>query len=215
MVGLEDQRHPPAFHFRVTLDLADRPQFGLDLDEDVATEVDVGHLTSAELQGELHLVPLFEELAGMVNLDHQIVVADLDGLELQLLELPTAVGRARLVFLLLLLVAPLPVVHDFTDGRAGHRGDLDEIEAGLAGSALGFVGRGGTNLLVVLINQEDGGDPDLLVVAEIRRNGDILLTNNAPLGDSSRIRRRVLHIISAEAEQNDAKYTLVLQEKIR
>ena len=56
----------------------------------------MGHLAAAELQGELHLVAFLEELAGVVDLDLQIVVADLDRADLQLLELPAA-GLARLL----------------------------------------------------------------------------------------------------------------------
>ena len=50
-------------------------------------KIQVGHLAAFELKRELNLVALLEELAGMIDLDHQIVLADLDGLELQFLEL--------------------------------------------------------------------------------------------------------------------------------
>ena len=87
MIRLQDQRHAPAFHLRVALDLAHRPEFGLDLVHQLAAEILVGHFAPLELQRELHLVSLFEKLAGVVDLDLQVVVADLDGLELQFLEL--------------------------------------------------------------------------------------------------------------------------------
>jgi hypothetical protein len=44
--------------------------------EDVATQFQVGHLAALELQRELNLVPFLEELARVVDLDHQIVIAD-------------------------------------------------------------------------------------------------------------------------------------------
>ena len=128
MIRLEDQGHAAAFHLGVALDLADEPQFLLDLDEDVPAELLVGHLTPAELQGELDFIALFEELAGVVDLDHQVVVADFDRAELDFLELSAARGGAGLVFLLLLLVPPLSVVDDFADGRARVGGDFDEVE---------------------------------------------------------------------------------------
>jgi hypothetical protein len=68
MVRLKHQRHPPAFHFRVALDLAHRPKLGLDLIEDLPSQVDVCHFPAAELEMDLHLVALIEELLGVAQL---------------------------------------------------------------------------------------------------------------------------------------------------
>jgi hypothetical protein len=71
----------------------------------------------------------------------------------------------------LLLVAPLAVVHDLADRRSGVGGDLDEVEPELAGAPLGFGGGGGTDFVVVLVDQKNRRNPDLLVVAEVGGNG--------------------------------------------
>jgi len=155
VIGLEDQDHPLAFHLVVALDLGALPELGLDLGEDVAAEVDVGELAASELEGELDLVALLEELAGVVDLDLKVVVADLHGLHLDFFELTAANAGAGLVGFLLLLVAPLPVVHDLTDGRAGVGGDFDEVEPQLAGAPKGFGGGRGTDFIVVLVDQKN------------------------------------------------------------
>ena len=51
-----------------------------------AAEIQVGHLAALEAQGELHLVPFLEEVAGAVDLDLEIVVPDADGVDVELLE---------------------------------------------------------------------------------------------------------------------------------
>ncbi len=175
MIGLEDQRHSPSLQLGIALHLAHQRQLALDLLEDVAPQVHVGHFAAAELQRELHLVSFLEELAGVVDLDQKIMIANLHGSELELLELPGSRRSARLVFLLLLLVAPLAVVHDAADRRARGRGDLDEIEAGLACEAQRLRGGDNSNLFFVLINQADGRDANLLVVTEVGRNSRTLL----------------------------------------
>ena len=171
MIRLKHQRHPLAFHLRIPLDLTDRPQLGLYLVHDLAPKVYVCQLATPELERELHLVPLFEELAGVVDLDQKIVVPDLHRAQLQLLELARPAGSAGAVFLLLLLIAPLPVVHDLADWGARVGSDFDEIESCLPGPAKCIGGRDRADLVVVLIDEEDRRNADLLVVAEIGRNG--------------------------------------------
>src|SRR5439155_14584023 len=156
-----------------------------------------------------------EELAGVVDLDHQVMDADLDRAQLELLELSAAAGGTRLVFLLLLKVAPLAVVNDFADGRAFVGRDLDEVEPGFAGPAKCVGGRDLTDLLPVLIDQENGGNPDLLVVAKVRRNGVNLPTNH-PAARHPAAHRGVTRLFSYRpmGRFNHAKYTADLQEKI-
>ena len=131
----------------------------------------MGHLAATELERELDLIAISQEVLGVLDLDVQIVLANFDGLELNLLELSATDAGARFVGLLLLLIAPLAVVHDLTDRGAGSRGDFDEIQTGLAGTAQRLIGGRGAEFVVFLIDQEDRGDADLLVVAEIGGNG--------------------------------------------
>src|SRR5205807_2169553 len=89
----------------------------------------------------------------------------------ELLEPPGARAGARLVFLLLLLVAPFAVIHDPANGRAGGGGDFDQVHARFAGHPQRLRGGDDADLLFLIVDQSDRRDPDLLVVAEIRRNG--------------------------------------------
>jgi len=178
MVRLKDQRHPPAFHLGIALDLADRPKIGFDSPEQGKAQVLVGHFPAFESQCELHLVPLFEEPFGAVDLDFQVVVPDADRIDVELFEpTPFRAGPA-LIFLLLLLITPLPVVHDFAHGGAGGRRDFNQVQSNLLGFSEGVARGRRTDFDVVLVDEEDRRDADLTVDAEVRRNG-LSLQNSA------------------------------------
>lgn len=59
MIRLQDESHSTPFHFCIALNFTELPQFSLDLREQVPAQLSVGYFPPAELQGELHLVPLF------------------------------------------------------------------------------------------------------------------------------------------------------------
>src|SRR2546423_166615 len=84
--------------------------------------------------------PRGPEVAGVVVLDLKVVAPDAIRVDVKLLRPAAPAARRALVFLLLLLVPPLAVVHDFTDGRAGGGGDFDEIHPGFLGPLEGFGG---------------------------------------------------------------------------
>ncbi len=111
----------------------------------------------------------------MVDLDLEIVVSDLDRFHFDFFKLTAANTGAGLVGFLLLLIAPLAVVHDLTDRRAGVGGHFDEVKPKFAGATHAFGSGGGTYFVVVLIDQKDGRDPDLFVVTEVGGNGRVLL----------------------------------------
>ena len=147
----------------------------------VPAQVEVGHFAALEVQGELHLVAFLEEVPGVVDLDLQIVVADADRVDVQFLQPAGARAGAGLVFFFLLLVAPFAVIHDSADGRTGGGSDLDEVQPGFAGQSQGFGGGNDADLFFFVVDQPDRRDPDLLVVAKIRRNGGLLQKTKVPL----------------------------------
>ena len=155
MFGLKHQRHTPAFHFGVAFDFAYRPQLIFDLLKQIAAQFQVSHFTPLKLERELNLIALFEELARMIDLDHQIMIADADSLQLQFLELAAAAGSAGLVFLLLLLIAPLAVIHDSADGRASGGSNFDKIHPSFACHAQGFGGGNGSDFFIQGVDQKD------------------------------------------------------------
>lgn len=170
MVGLENEGHPAAFHLKVAFDLGDQEQFVLDLLHDVPAEFEVGHFATLELEGELDLVALFEEVSGVINLDDEVMLTDPYGLELELLKLTAAGGRARLILFFLLLVPPLAVIHDAAYGRLGGGRDFDEVEAGFTRPAQRICGADTADLFFILVDQKNRRNADLLVVAEIGGN---------------------------------------------
>ena len=87
-------------------------------------EIQVGHLAALETQRELDLVAFLEELAGVVDLDHQIVVADFRP-QAQLLVF--AVMCVAFVLPLLLLVFEFAVIHDSANRRLFLRRDFDQV----------------------------------------------------------------------------------------
>jgi len=98
-------------------------------------DLDVGHFPAAELQAHLHLVPLVQEPLGMDELGHQIVGIDASG-KLDLLDLGrAALGRFRL---LVLLVDVLAEIEDTADRRSGVGRHLDEVETDLLGKLVGI-----------------------------------------------------------------------------
>ena len=180
MIRLKHQRHPLAFHLRITLDLAHKKQLLLDLGEQDAAQVQVRHLTALEAQSELNLVAFLQEVAGAVHLDLKIVIAYANGVDIDLLKATGARGCARFVFLLLLLIAPFAIIHDSANRRAGRGSYLNQVETCLARHAQRIVRGNDPNLLLLVIDQADRGNPDLLVVAKIRRNGVCLLYKPLP-----------------------------------
>jgi len=155
MIGLKDQRHALSFHLGVTLDLADQEQRRLDLGEQRPAQINVSHFPALETQGELDLIAFLEEVPRAVNLDFQIVIADANRVDVDLLQ-PTGAGTgAGFIFFFLLLVAPFAVIHDPADGRAGGWSDFNEVESRFAGHSQSFGSGNDANLLLFVVDQAD------------------------------------------------------------
>lgn len=171
MIGLENQGHPFAFEFGVTFDLGVRRQLFLNDLEEIVSQVQVGHFSATELERELHLVSVFQEFTGMINLDLEIVLTDPDGFELQFLELSGFGMRPGFLLFFLLLVSPFAVIEDFADWRAGVGGYLDQIQTGFTRESQSFSGGDDAHHFIFFINQSNGRNANLLVVAKIGTDG--------------------------------------------
>ena len=98
------------------------------------------HFATAEPQGDLHLVALFQELEDRPHL-HVIVMRVGARTELDFLDLDDLLLLAGFRLALLRLILELAEVHDLADWRFSRRRDLDKVKAGLFGHLHG-AGRG-------------------------------------------------------------------------
>ncbi len=156
MIRLKDQSHPATFQLRVSFHLTKQLQLFFDALEQFATKVHVGHLTTSKLQCELDLVAFPQELPRVIDLDLQIVIADLHRPKFQLLQLPRSRAGAAAVFFLLLLVAPFAVIHDAAHRRPGSRGDLDQVHSGFPGHAQRICRRDDAYLFFFFVDEPNG-----------------------------------------------------------
>ena len=121
------------------------------------------HLAAPEQDGDLDLVVVLEELAGLGDLGVHVVVARL-GADADLLQLLLA-DLAGLVALLRVREAHLAVVEDLADRRPLVGGHLHQVQAGLPRLLQGLRGRHDAQLLPLGADQADRADADLLVHA--------------------------------------------------
>src|SRR5262249_28824148 len=144
------------------LDLATVGQLLEDLVDDPLALLDVLQFAAAEQHVDQDLVVVLEELAGLVDLGLDVVVAglgaDADLFQLLLMDLVLA-ALARL------LVTQLAVVEDLAHRRGLVGGDLDEVEVGLAGHVERLRRRHDAQLFAVGADQAHRTDADLLVDA--------------------------------------------------
>ena len=130
---------------------------------------------AAEALHDLDLVAFDEECPGLAHAKLDVMHADLHAAaETDFLEFATLGILAVLLLGLRLFVLELAEVHDLADRRAHIGGDLDEVEAGLLGHALGLVGLDDTDHRAVLVDQADRADADAVIDARAR-GGEVAL----------------------------------------
>src|SRR4029079_1661083 len=123
----EHHDHVPPVERRLLLDLPELLHVGGETLEKSPTPLRMEVLPPPEHDRDLDLRPLVQEPDDMALLGLVVVVADLRS-ELDLLDVDRRLVLSRLLRALLLLVAPLAVVHDARHGRVGLFRHLDEIE---------------------------------------------------------------------------------------
>jgi len=128
---------------------------------------DMGQFPSSEPKRELNAVAPLEELSGVPDLNLKVVFADLGRLDADFLQFRLVAVGLGLLLLLPLGVFPLAVIHDPADRGGCLRGHLDEVHPGLTGPGQGVLDLHNAHLLVVLVDQPDGGDADAFVAAKL------------------------------------------------
>ena len=160
----QQHHHLASFEARLRFDLGNRCGVDFHAVEQFIAKLLVRHFATAEAQGDLDLIALFEEALHRAHFHVVIVVVD-HRPELDLLDLDDFLFFAGFRRLLLRLELVLAVIQDLGDGRNGVGGDLDEIKPGRLGKTNG--GFGGDDAFVVtgIIDQLNLAGADLLVDA--------------------------------------------------
>ncbi|CAN1723097.1 protein of unknown function [Hyphomicrobium sp. 1Nfss2.1] len=158
----QHHNHLAAFQARLRFHLGNRFQVALHALQHLHAELLVGHLTTAEAQGDLHLVAVLEEPFDRAHLHVVVVVVD-RGAHLDLFDLDDLLVLARLGRLLLRLVLVLAEVEDLADRWRRLRRNLDEIQARLHGALQCISVADHTYVLAILIDQSYFAGPDCLI----------------------------------------------------
>ena len=130
------------------------------------SQILVRHLTTAEPDGELHLILILKELVRVAHFCLIIVIVDtwphLDFFEFDnLLPFPSLVG------FLLLFVFKLAEVHDFADWRVYIWRYLNEIEAGIGGAVERITGANYPEVVTFIIEEADIRNANIAIGAEL------------------------------------------------
>src|SRR5512139_1876841 len=184
----DDGHHRLPLHLRRGLDLRDvRDRLRDVLQHLEAALGRVRQLPSPEPDGHLHLVPLLQEAADVLELRVQVVLLGL-GADLDLLDLDDRLLLPRLLLPLALDVLELPVIHDPAHRRGGHRGHLHQVQVHGAGALERLRGVHDAELFPLGAHQAHLRHLDLLVDSGFL--GDGFLLYSARLTVSPRNRSR-------------------------
>src|SRR5215470_14328605 len=119
--------------------------------EQLNAEFLVRYLAATEPDRRFHLIPVGQNLPGMLHLEIVVVLIG-GGAKLNLLDLDDDLFLLGLVRPLLLLVKILAEVNDATDRRLGLGRDFDQVVAALASNPEGLLRRHNAKLLPLLID---------------------------------------------------------------
>ncbi len=117
MLRTSEHRYSPALTAQARLGSAHVGQLLLDPLEDLVPLFDVGQFAAAKPQHKLHAVATLDKLARVVDLDHQVMLADLGRADSDMFQSgPVSLGLGLTLFLPL-GVHPFAEVHDAANGR--------------------------------------------------------------------------------------------------
>ncbi len=113
-----------------------------------------GSFPAPDHDGHLDLVSLLQKPGHVLHLEIVIMDADLRP-ELDLFELDVFLVFLGFVLFFVLFVKKLSIIHDPADRGVGLRGDLDEVEAPLAGQIQGLRDGHDTHLFFLFIDHSN------------------------------------------------------------
>src|SRR5918994_420813 len=123
--------HGPALHPWRLFDRAMRTELIGELIEQRFAQIRVGHLATAEEDGQLDLVSGVEELRRLPTLGFEVMVVDL-GPDTDFFQFDDVLMAAGLALFAALLVPKLAVVHESANGWHSIGRHLDQVESPLA-----------------------------------------------------------------------------------
>jgi hypothetical protein len=135
-------------------------------DEQVATDLGMGELATAELDGDLDTVPVLQELDRTPDLRIKVTHADLR-LEANFLEGDRALLSLGFLLAFGELVFVLPEIEEPDDRRRRHRGHLDEVEPPLLRKSKGLLRGHHAPLVPLFVDDPDLWDTDHLIYAQV------------------------------------------------
>jgi len=160
--GSDDHEHAPPFHLcpdfddRYILKLGDKSFKGL------LPQFHMSDFPAAEDDGDLGLVPLFQEATNMLDLEGQVVVVGL-GSELHFLNLDVDLFLLGFLQFFTLLVFELAEVHDTTDRRDRRWRNLHQVQLLSFGQRQGLLNGEDAELLAVRPDDPDFAGSDGLI----------------------------------------------------
>ena len=146
-------------------------------DEQVATDLGMGELATAELDGDLDAVSVLQELDRTPDLRIEVADADLR-LEADFLEGDRALLSLGFLLALGELVLVLPEVEEPDDRRRRHRRDLDEVEPPLLRKSKGLLRGHHAPLVPLFVDDPDLWDTDHLIYAQVSADVSALVAGS-------------------------------------
>lgn len=151
--------HPFALLQRRLLQFGKLSQFLQDVFHNPPAFVDVSHFTTAENNGNLYFVFVFEETDRLTNFGSDIVLAGLwPKSNFFCFGLVGALPRLLTFFVLV-----LAEIHDSADGRLFVGRNLNEIQTSVASAIESLVGRNNTVLSAIGTDYTNRRDADLII----------------------------------------------------
>ncbi len=122
----DNQRHDPAFHGRIPLNLAVMLSIDNELFQDFFPQINMLHLPAPEKHGDLNLILLLEEFKRVLQLGLVIMLVDI-GLNPDLFQVDLPLVLLGFPLLLFLVILEFAEVYDPAYGRACLRRYLNEV----------------------------------------------------------------------------------------
>src|SRR5437773_1641578 len=161
-VGTNDDVHIASFHLHRPLQHSVAFQVGGDPGQEATPQFRVAHLTAAEEDADLDLVPFLKQTLGLLHLHLEVVNADL-WVEPDFSHHNVMLVLAGIPFLLGLFIAKTAVIKEPAHGGRACRCNFHQVHTSFSGNSESFLDGHDAQLLSIVGYYSDLTDPDLLI----------------------------------------------------